>query len=313
MPVTAVRTMRNVIMDATWAATTLALLAAWAYGAFTPFFHSTTMQFQFSHFSMAYDRRHTGYVVEGEEKGEEEEEEQMIWGPVLLVLIYGPEVAVLLGEEEEAGADGLGLPGQDRGRSLGSAPPGRQLEEEQDHRLNRAFGAHRGGGRGGGGGSTSGTEDETVCHLWLCAAGQAPLSSRSHLLVLAGVQVGHGVLHGRGHVAAVTATELSAAGPLRLLRLPRLLSPEVGTPATAEGTMLEAMFMEGMELGGENMGWDDRGLTFMELKNGKLLAESGLLARLLVAQLLSRKVSTVRKGSDAVAHPDPPDTLPPPR
>lgn len=87
-------------------------------------------------------------------------------------------------------------------------------------------------------------------------------------------------------MAAVTATELSAVGLLRLLRLPRLLSPVEGTPATAEGTMLEAMFMEGMELGGENIGWDDRGLTFIELKNGKLLAESGLLARLLVAQLL---------------------------
>lgn len=59
-----------------------------------------------------------------------------------------------------------------------------------------------------------------------------------------------------------------------------------GTPATAEGTMLEAMFIEGMELGGENMGWDDRGVTFIELKKGKLLADSGLLARLLVAQLL---------------------------
>ncbi len=50
--------------------------------------------------------------------------------------------------------------------------------------------------------------------------------------------------------------------------------------------MEEAMFMEGMELGGENIGWDDSGLTFMELKKGKLLADSGLLARLLVAQLL---------------------------
>lgn len=87
-------------------------------------------------------------------------------------------------------------------------------------------------------------------------------------------------------MVAVTATELSAEGLLRLLRLPRLLSPVVGTPATAEGTMLEAMFMEGMELGGENIGWDERGLTFIELKNGKLLADSGLLARLLVAQLL---------------------------
>lgn len=87
-------------------------------------------------------------------------------------------------------------------------------------------------------------------------------------------------------MAAVTATELSAVGLLRLLMLPRLLSPVVGTPATAEGTMLGAMFIEGIELGGENIGWDDRGFTFIELKNGKLLAESGLLVRLLVAQLL---------------------------
>lgn len=65
-----------------------------------------------------------------------------------------------------------------------------------------------------------------------------------------------------------------------------MLSPVAGTPATAEGTMLEAMFIEGMELVGENMGWDDRGVTFIELKKGKLLADSGLLARLLVAQLL---------------------------
>lgn len=68
--------------------------------------------------------------------------------------------------------------------------------------------------------------------------------------------------------------------------MPRLLRPVPGTPVTAEGTMLGAMFMEGMEVGGENMGCDDNGLTFMELKKGKLLAESGLLARLLVAQLL---------------------------
>lgn len=86
-------------------------------------------------------------------------------------------------------------------------------------------------------------------------------------------------------MAAVTATEFRAVGLLRLLRLPRLLRPVVGTPATA-GTMLEAMFIEGMELEGENIGWDDSGLTFIVLKNGKLLAESGLLVRLLVAQLL---------------------------
>lgn len=50
--------------------------------------------------------------------------------------------------------------------------------------------------------------------------------------------------------------------------------------------MDEGMVIEAMELGGENMGWEERGLTFMELKNGKLLAESGLVARPLVAQLL---------------------------
>lgn len=87
-------------------------------------------------------------------------------------------------------------------------------------------------------------------------------------------------------MAAVTATEFRAVGPLRLLRLPRLLSPVAGTPATAEGTMLEAMFMEGRELGGENIDWDDKGLTFIELKKGKLLADRGLLVRPLVAQLL---------------------------
>jgi hypothetical protein len=51
--------------------------------------------------------------------------------------------------------------------------------------------------------------------------------------------------------------------------------------------MLGGMFMEGRELGGENMGCELSGLTFMELKKGKLLAERGLLAaRLFVAQLL---------------------------
>lgn len=88
-----------------------------------------------------------------------------------------------------------------------------------------------------------------------------------------------------GQAAADTAAELRV-GLFRLFRFPRLLRPEPGTPATAEGTIDEAMFMEGMELGGENIGWEDSGLTFMELKKGKLLADSGLLARLLVAQLL---------------------------
>lgn len=77
-----------------------------------------------------------------------------------------------------------------------------------------------------------------------------------------------------------------SVGLFKLFRFPRLFRPDPGTPVTAEGTMEEAMFMEGMELGGENMGWEDKGLTFMELKKGKLLADRGLLAKLLVAQLL---------------------------
>lgn len=87
-------------------------------------------------------------------------------------------------------------------------------------------------------------------------------------------------------MAAFTATEFRAVGALRLLRLPRLLSPAAGTPPTVDGTMLEAMFIEGRELGGENMDWEDRGVTFMELKKGKVLADRGLLVRPLVAQLL---------------------------
>lgn len=75
-------------------------------------------------------------------------------------------------------------------------------------------------------------------------------------------------------------------GLLRLLIFPKLLRLEPGTPVTADGTIEEGMVIEAIELGGENIGWDDKGLTFMELKNGKLLAERGLVARLLVAQLL---------------------------
>lgn len=75
-------------------------------------------------------------------------------------------------------------------------------------------------------------------------------------------------------------------GLLRLLIFPKLLRPEPGTPVTADGTIEEGIVIEAIELGGENIGWDDKGLTFMELKNGKLLAERGLVARLLVAQLL---------------------------
>lgn len=69
-------------------------------------------------------------------------------------------------------------------------------------------------------------------------------------------------------------------GLLRLLRL------EPGTPVTVDGTMEEGMGMEPMELGVENMGCDERGLTFIELKKGKVLAERVLVVRPLVAQLL---------------------------
>lgn len=51
----AVFTMRNETMEATWAATTLPLLAAWAYWVFTPFFHSTAMQLTFSHIRTTWD------------------------------------------------------------------------------------------------------------------------------------------------------------------------------------------------------------------------------------------------------------------
>lgn len=75
-------------------------------------------------------------------------------------------------------------------------------------------------------------------------------------------------------------------GLLRLFKLLRLLRPEPGTPVTAEGTMLEDMLMDEMELGGENMLCEDSGLTFMELKKGKLLVESEAEVRPLAAQLL---------------------------
>lgn len=74
-------------------------------------------------------------------------------------------------------------------------------------------------------------------------------------------------------------------GLLRLFKLLRLLRLEPGTPVTAEGTMPEVM--EDMELGaGENMVCEDRGLTFMELKKGKLLVDNEAGVRPLAAQLL---------------------------
>lgn len=75
-------------------------------------------------------------------------------------------------------------------------------------------------------------------------------------------------------------------GLLRLFKLFRLLRLEPGTPVTAEGTMLDDILMDEMELGGENMLWEDRGLTFIELKKGKLLVDRDADVRPLAAQLL---------------------------
>lgn len=69
----------------------------------------------------------------------------------------------------------------------------------------------------------------------------------------------------------------------RLLKLVRL---EPGTPVTAEGTILEFMPMEEIEFCGENIACDDKGLTFMELKNGKVLVDNEADVIPLVAQLL---------------------------
>lgn len=71
-----------------------------------------------------------------------------------------------------------------------------------------------------------------------------------------------------------------------MFRLFKPLRPDPGTPVTAEGTMLEDMLMEEMELGEENMLWEDRGLTFIELKKGKLLVEREAEVNPLAAQLL---------------------------
>lgn len=72
---------------------------------------------------------------------------------------------------------------------------------------------------------------------------------------------------------------------LRLFKLFRLLRLDPGTPVT-EGTMLDVMLMEEMEFGGENMVCEERGLTFMELKKGKLLVDREADVRPLAAQLL---------------------------
>lgn len=75
-------------------------------------------------------------------------------------------------------------------------------------------------------------------------------------------------------------------GLLRLFKLLRLLRLEPGTPVTADGTMLEVMLIEEMEFGGENIVCDDKGLTFMELKKGKLLVDSEADVSPFAAQLL---------------------------
>lgn len=71
-----------------------------------------------------------------------------------------------------------------------------------------------------------------------------------------------------------------------MFRLFKLLRLEPGTPVTAEGTILEDMLMEDIELGEENMLCEDKGLTFMELKKGKLLVEREAEVNPLAAQLL---------------------------
>lgn len=75
-------------------------------------------------------------------------------------------------------------------------------------------------------------------------------------------------------------------GLLRLFKLLRLLRLEPGTPVTADGTMLEVMLIEEMEFGGENIVCDDKGLTFMELKKGKLLVDREADVSPFAAQLL---------------------------
>lgn len=71
-----------------------------------------------------------------------------------------------------------------------------------------------------------------------------------------------------------------------MFKLLRLLRLEPGTPVTEDGTILEVMLIEEMELGGENIVCDDKGLTFMELKKGKLLVDKEAEVSPLAAQLL---------------------------
>lgn len=58
------------------------------------------------------------------------------------------------------------------------------------------------------------------------------------------------------------------------------------TPVTVEGTIEEGTDIDPIELDVENMGWEERALTFMELKNGKLFADRVPAVSPLVAQLL---------------------------
>lgn len=71
-----------------------------------------------------------------------------------------------------------------------------------------------------------------------------------------------------------------------MFKLLRLLRLDPGTPVTAEGTILDVILMEEMEFGGENMVCEERGLTFMELKKGKLFVDREADVRPLAAQLL---------------------------
>lgn len=71
-----------------------------------------------------------------------------------------------------------------------------------------------------------------------------------------------------------------------MFKLFRLLRLEPGTPVTAEGILMDDILMDEMELGGENMLCDERGLTFIELKKGKLLVDRDADVRPLAAQLL---------------------------
>lgn len=71
-----------------------------------------------------------------------------------------------------------------------------------------------------------------------------------------------------------------------LFKLFRLLRLEPGTPVTAEGNYTGRHAHGRDESGGENMLCDDRGLTFMRWKKGKLLVDREAEVRPLAAQLL---------------------------